>query len=365
VSAASAQSSVSLSGLLDYSVGNGEITTQTGSSAATTVKANNTGAQNVFSTGQVSISGTEDLGGGLKASFVINTGIAGASSFADRDTFVSLAGGFGNLRVGKFAPAAATGFHALSGSPSTAVGSIYGMTSSGTTAAARFGVTTTNFERNANNVQYTSPSFSGLTLNANYGTNTSDSSLLLGKADTTQTGLSATFVNGPLIVAAGINSKGLDAEAVSAVASDIESTPMVLGVVAKAATQIKSDLNWVGASYKMGAATLYASHVMREDKNTVAATTLNDVNVTTLGVAVPMGAYTFNASTYTGKNDVTSSATDNTKLSGYQISARYALSKRTSAYALIGENQIKRDSGNTGGAAFKETVTAFGLIHSF
>jgi len=226
------------------------------------------------------------------------------------------------------------------------------MTSSSATAAARFGVTTTNFERQANNVQYTSPSFSGLTLNANYGTNTSDSSLLLGKADTTQTGLSATFVNGPLIVAAGINSKGLDTE-------------QVTGTSPKAATEIKSDLNWIGASYNMGAARLFASHVMREDKDTVAATTTNDVNVTTLGVAVPMGAYTFNASTYTGKNDATASATDNTKLSGYQISARYALSKRTSAYALIGENQIKRDSGNTGGTAFKETVTAFGLIHSF
>jgi len=81
VSAASAQSSVSLSGLLDYSVGNGEITTQKGTDAATTVKANNTGKENVFSTGQVSISGTEDLGGGLKASFVINTGIAGSATF--------------------------------------------------------------------------------------------------------------------------------------------------------------------------------------------------------------------------------------------------------------------------------------------
>jgi predicted porin len=223
------------------------------------------------------------------------------------------------------------------------------MTSSSTTAAARFGVTATNFERNANNVQYTSPSFSGLTLNANYGTNTSDSSILAGKTDATQTGVSVTFVNGPLIVAAGTNSRTNDVQATSTVV----------------ASGAESDLNWVGASYNMGAATLFASHVMREDKNTVAATTANDVNVTTLGVAVPMGAYTFNASTYTGKNDGAVAATDNTKLSGYQISARYALSKRTSAYALIGENQIKRDSGNTGGAAFKETVTAFGLIHSF
>jgi predicted porin len=331
--------------LLDYSVSNGKITTDTVST-----KTSETGKQNAFSSGQISISGTEDLGGGLKASFVVNTGIAGSKTFADRDTFVSLAGGFGNVRIGKFVPAAAAGgFFGLSGAPSVQIGSIYDIT----TNKSRLTNTTdeaSSFDRQSNMLQYTSPSFSGLTLNVNYGTNTSDVAANVGKKDTTQTGVSATFANGPLVVAAGINSRTLDAEGTSSTVTGDRS---------------EADLNWVGASYDLGAAKLFASHVMREDKtlaaSTNAASTANDIDVTSLGVAVPMGAYTFNASTYTGKNKVSAA----TKLSGYQLSARYALSKRTTAYVLVGENQIKRDSGNTTGATFKETASMLGLIHTF
>jgi predicted porin len=339
---------VTLSGLVDFSaISNTKITTDTASTKTST-----TGVQNTFSTGQVSISGTEDLGGGLKASFVINSNITGAT-FADRDKNLALAGGFGTVRIGRFVPTAAYGFNAFSGTPSTAVGSAYAIGQAKAVAVARIATTTIDFERNDNNIQYTSPSFNGLTLNVNYGSKTSDVAANLGEADTNQTGLSVTYVNGPLIVAAGVNNKTVD----------VEGTTSLTGL------KTEADLNWVGASYNMGAATLFASHVMREDKSiaagATASVTANDINVTSLGVAVPMGAYTFNASTYTGKNGVLVAATDNTKLSGYQISARYALSKRTSAYALFGTNKIARDSGNTAGATFKETGSMFGLIHSF
>jgi predicted porin len=352
VSAASAQSTVTISGLVDFSaINNTKITTATASTKTST-----TGVQNTFSTGQVSFAGTEDLGGGLKASFVINSGItAAAAGLGDRDTNVALEGGFGTVRVGKFIPAAAYGFFALSGAPSTAVGSIYAVGQSKTAAEARIGTTDTaggSFERNANNVQYTSPSVSGFALNVNYGTSTSDVAANVGKKDTTQTGLSVTYANGPLMVAAGLNSRTVDAEGTTT-----------------AGAKNEADLNWIGASYDLGAAKLFASHVMREDKTnaaiTGAASTSNDLHLTSLGVAVPMGAYTFAASTYTGKNKVTAAADDNTKLSGYQLSARYALSKRTTAYALVGTNKIARDSGNTTGATFKESGSMIGLIHSF
>jgi predicted porin len=78
-----------------------------------------------------------------------------------------------------------------------------------------------------------------------------------------------------------------------------------------------------------------------------------------------MGAFTFGASTYTGKNKVSADADDNTKLSGNQISVRYALSKRTYLYALNGTNKIKLDSGNTTGDAYKFTATSLGVVHSF
>jgi predicted porin len=342
---------VSLSGVVDFSaIGNGKTTTQVGTAAATTSKTTNTGAQDNMSTGQVSISGTEDLGGGLKASFVINTGITSTSSLADRDTNLALAGGFGTVRIGRFTPAAAFGFSALSGHVATSIGSNYQVgktgTQTGTLAAG-------SFERNSNNVQYTSPSFSGVTLNVNYGTSTTDASATLGKAEATQTGLSATYANGPLVIAAGINNREVNAEGTSSTVTG---------------NKINGDLNWVAASYDLGAAKLFASHVTREDDTTVAAgtvTTNTDIKVTSYGVAVSMGAYTFAASTYTGKNGVSALATDDTKLSGSQLSVRYALSKRTYLYALNGTNKIKLDSGNTAGTATKYNATSVGIVHSF
>lgn len=302
-----------------------------------------------MATGQVSISGTEDLGNGLKASFVINTDITGGKYFATRDTSVALSGVFGAVRIGRFAPTAAYGFASLSGHVSTFTGSIYQV---GSTGAFTGGVSAGSFERTDNNVQYTSPSFSGVTLNVNYGTNSTDESSTLGKAETTQTGLSATYANGPLVIAAGINNREVNAEGSSTAVGN----------------KINGDMNWVGASYDLGAAKLFASHVTREDDTTVAAgtvTTDSDVKVSSFGVAVPMGAYTFAASTYMGKNGLTASATDNTKLSGSQLSVRYALSKRTYLYALNGTNKIKLSSGNTTGTAVKYTVTSFGVVHSF
>jgi len=350
VSAASAQSTVTISGLLDFSaIGNGKITTNTAST-----KTNNTGAQNNFSTGQVSFAGTEDLGGGLTASFVINSNITGAlatTSFGDRDTNVALAGGFGTVRVGRFIPAAAYGFNTVN--PSTYVGSIYSIGQTKAVAAARLGTTTTSFERNDNNVQYTSPAFNGLTLNVNHSTTSTDSSILAGEAKTQQTGLSVAYAKGPLSVAVGINNRSVDAVGTSTTA---------------VGDKLDADLNWISASYDLGVAKLIAAHVTREDKTTVAAGTVTtgaDIKVTNLGVHVPMGAFTFTAAVYSGKNAAGTGVTDDTKLSGNQLSVRYALSKRTFAYALVGTNKIAADSGNTAGITFKETGSAFGLVHSF
>ncbi|QXZ09749.1 porin [Comamonas sp. Y33R10-2] len=68
----------------------------------------NTGMQNNAS--RWGIRGTEDLGGGLKAGFVLesgfnsDTGAATSSSYFGRQSEVNLSGGFGMLRLGNFFP---------------------------------------------------------------------------------------------------------------------------------------------------------------------------------------------------------------------------------------------------------------------
>ena len=275
---------------------------------------------NNLSTSQVSIAGTEDLGGGLKASFVINTGITGvaSTSFGDRDRFVALEGNFGSVRIGRFAPDAAKNFHAQSGAVSVQQGSLYGLVSTGSGASARFGALTAgSFERNDNNVEYKSPSFRGFTLSANHGTSKSDDKTLAGEANTTQSGLGVAYANGPLSISAGLNTRDADTQFVAA--SSSTTTPTIV-TSAVQNSKVKADLNWIGASYDLGVAKLFATNVSRKDKttaNTGVQITNADINVTALGVSVPVNAFTFNATVYTGKNKVTAASTDDTKLSGY------------------------------------------------
>ncbi len=78
----------------------------------TTAKRSQTANNNGWATSEIRFEGSEDLGGGLKASFALATGLSnGASTFADRDRFLQLAGGFGAIRMGRFVPAAALGYH--------------------------------------------------------------------------------------------------------------------------------------------------------------------------------------------------------------------------------------------------------------
>ena len=112
--AAAAQSNVTIYGLLDQGIikSNGGTATNPGS----------TGTSEAWTLGQASTSrlgfrGTEDLGGGLAASFwlegainpdtgttglaSINGGVNNASGLFQRRSTVSLAGGFGELRLGR------------------------------------------------------------------------------------------------------------------------------------------------------------------------------------------------------------------------------------------------------------------------
>ncbi len=107
VGAASAQSTVTISGGMVLGVG----TSKTG--------ATSTGPQIARQTGNIAVKGSEDLGGGLRANFEVQTNIgaiaasslnvAGASAAAttlgDRGAYVNLQGGFGSFQVGRDASA--------------------------------------------------------------------------------------------------------------------------------------------------------------------------------------------------------------------------------------------------------------------
>jgi predicted porin len=134
--------------------------------------------------------------------------------------------------------------------------------------------------------------------------------------------------------------------------------------------QTKSRIDWLGLSYNLGVAQLFFSHATREDKvtdiaNAAAEITAGDIKVNTIGIAVPMGAVTLNASMYDGDNSGGVGGADDRGLKGHQVSARYALSKRTFVYAVTGTNKDSRKDTTQDNDDFKRTQTQFGVVHSF
>ena len=321
---------------------NSKTTSTATTNVVTTTKSNSTsGNEGRWATSELRFGGTEDLGGGLKASFQLNSDMRGATpGFVTRDRWLQLAGGFGSLRLGNQGSVGnSAGFNAYTQTGTTGVGSTYGL---GVNPGGS-GTPTESIERQANVINYTSPSFNGITVMVGTAKNSSDTDATIGKAETTQTGLSVTYAAGPLSAGFGTTDRSIQAEASANV------------------TKVKG--NFVGASYNLGVATIGASIVNND--SSVAGATTRDFGFTAFGVTVPMGAITLRASTYSGEDKGAAGAADDVDYSGNQISVTYALSKRTMVYAYTGTNQTKRAAGNTAGAFAKTTGTNIGIAHTF
>ena len=392
-----AMAQVTISGNLNINaVNNDKTTTQkTSTDAATTDKTVGTGSKEGWTASQIAFSGTEDLGGGLTASFFVAQRLNATASQAlggGRDTFLGLSGGFGSVRIGQFIPASAAGFHAFTGARTTnQAGSVYGLLTSGENVFGNASDKSGSFERQTAVIQYTTPSFNGFTVNASYGKNGVDKSGVAGDGNTTQHGLSFAYSAGPLAVGGGTNQRKVNTELVAgsaatgfcadddgdtvatstaATSCGSGATLMVInaGTDEEAAASHKAKLNWLGASYDLGVARVMVAHVRRTTDTTEAGTATvraTDIKTNAVGVHVPMGAFTLAASTYSGKNNkAANDSSDDLKLSGHQLSVTYALSKRTTIYAATGENKTKRAGTNTG-ETVKRTSHAVGLMHSF
>jgi GBP family porin len=368
-----AQSTVTLSGTLQVGViNNGKTTTQNAPAAATNVKTSSTAAHNTWATSTLNVNAVEDLGGGLRASAVMISGVG--DGFAARERTLALSGGFGAVRFGRFVPAAAAGFHGFTQSGSaTLVGSAYGLATPNSGAApSNFHINAHNFERQDNVLQYTSPTMSGFSVNLAIANNSSDSNAAaaLGKADSKQTSIHIGYAAGPLSAGFGTNTLKSNVEAAAEVAPIALGTAggPTLGTNAVPRSSADSKLQWIGASYNLGMATLGFANIQRDGSTTNALgvkTTNADISVNAFGVTVPMGAITLRASTYSGTDKRGATAADNMKLSGNQISAVYALSKRTSIVAATGTNQYKRDGAASTAATRKAQASTLAVNHTF
>lgn len=312
-SAAFAQSSVTLSGTVDLGV---EKQSATGALQFTTSASGTT---------NFTMSGSEDLGNGLKANFKVSTSfdssylasgvnyvnqndtIPTASAkygslppaIGNNDMFVELAGGFGSMKLGRSLDPVFATIQTANGTKGV------------TSFTSKNGVLDGNGVYIANQMLYTTPTVSGLSAQLSFA----GSELRNTKNNT---GYSVNYAAGPLSV--GFASSTVNTDGASGLANFSSST------AANGTLRKGYAVKALSGAYDAGVAKVFLTGTQRtEGKGSF-----------NLGTTVPMGSG-FLWADYTVNNNTVGAITD---AAATQLGYKYSLSKRTTAYAQFGTKKV-------------------------
>jgi predicted porin len=347
-------------------------------SANTTAK----GASVVFNaheTSRFGLRGTEDLGGGLKANFVIETQIGDDNSnsvaslqgttavndeaIGGRALWVGVSGSFGEVRIGNqnafskdyVAAYSASGGSNVIGDPTMAAGRAVEKTAKlGLLDSRYYGI---SYATNAMSgftakVMLVSDKQDNVTINSATSAVAQTTSVSAGEKNLTGQEFALQFAQGPFAAAASYGQYEING---TVSASNFSFTS------AESATVQKQDVMSLNASYDLGVAKLFAKFADVKSKQDGGSETTNaKATSTVVGARVPFGKTTFIANYAMGDYESVAGTTSFDD-SGYQLGVEYALSKRTKAYAIYGATET--DISAT--TKEKDTQLAFGLIHNF
>ncbi len=265
------------------------------------------------SASRVGIKGTEDLGNGLKALFVLESGFnlddgsAAKGSGFNRYSYVGLGGGFGQVTLGKQNTPLKDAYSKID--PFGAAGNI------GNIEDVFFGGIDSN--RRSNTIKFATPNYSGFNGGVSYtfGETTGNNPSL--SSEGRQVGLNLGYGNGPIDVQFGF--------------ADLKES-------ANAATIVPADsrIYFLGGAYDFGAAKLHAAY--GDSKAEFAGADLKNRSGM-LGVSVPFGASALMAS-YTMNQNRTVDDGDTQHLA---LMYTYDMSKRTNLYAGYGYTRNDAD----------------------
>jgi predicted porin len=376
-SAAQAQSSVTVYGIMDASYTATENATTSTAGAKTTVKGRNTvNGDGALSTSRIGFRGVEDLGGGKKAEFMleydlVNIGNGGngndtavseaapttatvASGFGVRQSWVGISDAtLGALRFGRQEES----IHAViaansAGGANNIAGTIYSKGSAGPSpndASVRPHDVYVNQA-----ITYISPKVSGFQAQIQTSQNAYSATETTRLTGANETGGSITFDGVKnLQVAYGVAQLGFDTTTAST----------------------KTFRQSLGANYDFGVAQVFALAAQNKVDNKSGAVNLSDTKTYELGVKAPVTATIgvwasmFTGNRNSGTNGTTmansqTAAASHADMGGFQLGTTYAFSKRTTAYAIYGQQNIKgKDAAAT--AKVESTGYALGLRHTF
>ena len=313
--------------------------------------------QTVIGSGGVSQSrfgfrGTEDLGGGFKANFVLEQGFnidtgtqATAGQAFSRQSYVGFSTPYGEVRLGK----TYTAFDDISGATApgfdSALSPYTGVWVSG-------GLTAAYAANPANTIYYASPSFSGVSAAASYSLGENKNTVTVGKNNATAVGsFNVKYDGGPVSVGLAYQAEKFLVGTTAPITSPAKSTKFLR----------------LNGSYDLGVVKLLAGfgRVTERAVAVVPATTpatFNSVNSKEwqVGVDFPVNSALTLSGGFAGSTD--NDAAD-TKRTGFGLAANYALSKRTSVYG--GVQATKTTDNKIGTADKKSDLYAVGVRHTF
>lgn len=339
-SAAFAQSSVTLYGVVDASVESVK-----GDKTVTRVSSDN------LSSSRIGFKGTEDLGDGLKANFLlesglkVDTGAADSTRFFNRSAWVGLAGGFGDVRLGRIdSPIGEIAGNQLSAQAYDDLVIV------GTRAGSKY-------RRVDNAVTYTLPSFvPGLSAQLQYSTAATGNTAATGRVDSSVAGneaagvdagkafgLSIKYAAGP--VSAGVGYLNAKDENTSVVGSQKANATLVYG------------------GYDFGMAKVTAYYDVETNPSNVAPTATVNKRLSVVGakVAVPFTPQFTLVTGLSQARNVSGNVAGNDNVEIVTIKGIYTLSKRTAVYAMF--TNVNNDTATKLGAEVSSaTPTASGKV---
>ena len=378
--AAQAQSSVTIYGVLDAGYINQK---SDGSSTSAQTRASSSAfGQSAEQTSRLGFKGTEDLGGGMSALFVVETGLqpsnTTASTWNNRQSFVGLKkNGAGQFTIGtQYTPA----FQALS---ATDVGQTNNMPGSavypqsitnnggnpGTAPFAAAGgpgnATDGLTVRTSNTAQAQSDNFAGFTLGAAYtqnGTTTSPTNTTATTNNYTGWGVKLDYTWNKLYVVGALNQlKSYNPS--PAVTSAATSSPAVWST-ASGGNNTQDNQAYAAATYDFGILKAYLQYVNRKDTSTVSSNYYAQRRAQQIGVRSYITP-TIEGWANIGNGRLTSYGASNPSANfvAWQAGLNYYLSKRTNVYGIYGSNNMS--SAAPVNPALNTSAFALGVRHTF
>lgn len=337
-----AQSSVTVYGVVDLG-----LAAESGNAAGSIAKL----TSGIASGSRLGFKGTEDLGNGMSANFLLESGI-GADTGANnqgglafgRQAFVGLSGDFGSVNLGRqYTPQYLTMLMADPFSTGLAGDAANLMPNTGNASS-----------RMDNAIKYSTKKMQGFSAELAYGFG----EIAGDTAASRQLGVAVDYSGGPLNVRLGYHNRNNN----TALASNVENGKNTLFAL----------------TYDFGVAKAYLAYGIDKGVNSsplrnssnpfaslIAPAASTDSTDLLIGTSVPCGAGTFLAS-YIVKDDKTAKNQDANQ---WALGYRYAMSKRTDLYTAYARINNKNGAGYTVGSAIEagsgDKAFQVGVRHSF